>query len=256
MENKKILFNIAVHESIDAVNDLIDSILWSYEYSYVVLHVNANWNDFDEKKLKYLNDKVFVNNTRFPLEKFYGLGGILILNINYFNTLNIDYDYVVLASSNELYVKKIDIKYIESSKFGSEYYPIPQDYDERKFIKISKELEKISSSNGMYHGFFEGTFFEKNIANQMVSIYLKHFGTNPTYTQVDEENLLPTILYNIVKWEKTESLCLFHHEPNVNFEKIKSLIDNTLIKKFSIKRVDRFDFSLRNQIKELRNNFK
>jgi hypothetical protein len=267
MESDKIiLFSITAHESINALNTLVQSILYSYPNSYIIFHINANWKSFNESEVKLLNERVFINKNRFATNWGYSIGGFHFNNIKYFNSLNIKYDFIVLTSSNEMYVKKIDINFLNTSEYGSNSGVMPNDYPVQNFYKISKEMSSISHKNGFYTSWHEGMFFTKDISNEMLNIYKYYFGDNPTFIYKDEEHMLPTILYNIVPWKDVNGLCFFYQN-NLNLKLIKSFINNENVEEFnknyeindrinlrySIKRINRFDYNLRNDILQLLN---
>jgi hypothetical protein len=234
--NTKLLFSITVHESYDAVNDLVKSIIKSYPNSYIILHINRLWDIFDESKINGINQYVFVNKKhRYKLlDRLQGKTGIHISNIEYFNELNLMYDYIVLCASNELYIKPIDINHITQNEYGSDflcvtktssyYQSIP--HHDSAFIQsvIGNSLDYISSNNGIFGGRHEGMFFTKEIGNEIIKLYRKKFHDANNVCRCDEEIIPHTILYNIVNPTETESLCYFS-----SFE---NKIDYELIRKF------------------------
>lgn len=265
MEDKKyILFSITAHESIHALNTLIDSILYSYPNSYMIFHINSNWESFSENDVKLLNNRVFINNKRFSTNWGYSIGGFHFNNIKYFNSLNIPYDFVILTASNEMYVKKIDINYLNSVQYGSNSGIMPNDYPMQNFYKILKEMKHISLKNGFYSSWHEGMFFTKDISDEILRKYKYYFGDDPIFVYKDEEHMLPTLLYNTVDWKDTCGLCFFYQN-KLNLELIKSFINNEyrdefiknyeindrLDRRYSIKRIDRFDSKFRNDILNL-----
>jgi hypothetical protein len=267
--DKKILFSVTAHESILAINTLVESILYSYPDSYIVFHMNSNWKDFDQRDVKLLNDRVFINKNRFPTVWGYSIGGFHFNNIQYFNSLSINYDFVVLTSSNEMYVKKINIDFLNRSEYGANSGVMPSDYPKQNFQKISKQMNEISLKNGFYSSWHEGMFFTKDISDEMLKVYTHYFGDIPTFVHKDEENMLPTILYNVVPYNNVNGLCFFYHK-ELNLNLIKSFINNEYIIEFetnyeindridvrySIKRIPRFDYTFRTDILNLIQNIK
>lgn len=275
MKQPILLFSVTVHESYDAINDLISSILMSYNNSFIVLHANVLWKDFDKNKINLLNDRVFINHNRFPLhDRMQGKTGIHLSNIDFFNSLSINYDYVILCASNELYIKKIDIAHIVKNQYGSDFLCVSKESPYYKVIPhhdtfylrdvIGNLLDFISSTNGIFSGRHEGMFFSKELANEMIKIYFSKFGYLTNLCRCDEEIILHTFLYNIASPTYTESLCYFSrklvtYETVYQFQKnalptshdffIK--YDTTAEYKYSIKGIDRFNQNLRNEIKVL-----
>jgi hypothetical protein len=274
----KFLFSITVHESINALNDLIESILFFNKQSYIVIHVNSSWSDFSDDNILYIKNRVFVNPNRFLLlDRLSGKTGIHISNIEYFNTLNIDYEYVVLTASNELYLKKIDESFFNKNKYGSDFLSISENskyyktipHPDTSFINkatqnIKNELLDISQNSGIFGGRHEGMFFIKKISDHMIEVYRNYFGKNVDLCRCDEEIIPHTILYNFVDPTDTESLCYWrNHHQQFNLQTIYNFTKdgfdphkdsftklNNNFKKFSIKGIPRNDFKFRNEIRK------
>lgn len=276
MTSKKLLFSITVHESYDSINELIRSINKSYEDSYIVLHINYLWRDFEDNKIENNTKRVFINKKyRYPLyNKMEGKTGIHFSNIEYFNTLNIDYDYVIICASNELYIKPIDIEYIDSKKYGSDFLSVSTNsifykkipHIDSSFIKsvIGDSLKFIYNKNGIFGGRHEGMFFQKELAEELVKIYRKNFSTANNLCRCDEEIIPHTILYNIVDPTDTESICHFsnrqidysliknfYEDKIVDFSDLFTKFDTNVMYKYSIKGIDRNNRNLRKDIENL-----
>jgi hypothetical protein len=259
MKNKNtvLLFSITAHESVSAINDLVDSILLSHSNSYIVFHITEIWKTFNTNDINLINERVFINPTRYNItEKYQGQTGCNISNIEFFNTLNIKYDYVILVQSNELYVSPIDIDYIIKHQYGANHSKTPENHYIRG-IKLSSFLE-IAEKNGRWNGYVEGMFFSKNIADYLIPTYRNYYGNEFNIFVCDHEQLLHTMLYNFVEDNNVDGLCLMRISETNTFEAIINFIDtqkSALIKQFSCKRIDRHNRELRNKIMKLiRNN--
>ena len=273
---KTLLFSITVHESYDALNDLVDSIFKSYKNSYIILHINSSWNDFNENFVNHINQKVFINKNHryFVSHHLCGKTGIHISNIEYFNTLNINFDYVVLCASNELYIKPIDIDFISKNEYGSDFLCVSPESEyftkiphrDTSFIRsvIGNGLDMFLSKNGIFGGRHEGMFFTKDIACEMIRIYRFIFGEINDLCRCDEEIILHTILYNLVTPTDTESLCHFssrsidydlifdfYKNKVTDFFDLFTKYDTNVMYKYSIKGIGRHDYEFRNKIKNL-----
>ena len=273
----RILFSITAHESISALNDLIESILYAYTDSYVIVHINQSWSDFSDKDIIYINNRVFINKNRFILNhSLSGKTGLHISNIEYFNSLNIDYNYVVFTASNEFLLKKIPENYLIENQYGSDflsvtksskYYEkiphIDSDFINGVINHISYQLNSIGEKNGIFGGRHEGMFFNKDLGTKMITTYRKFFGDSIDLCRCDEEIVPHTILYNLVEPTDTESICYFHNQnfsinTIIDFKKLNFLEKTDLFtkidknpNKFSIKGVSRNDTDFRNEIKKI-----
>jgi hypothetical protein len=273
----RILFSITAHESIIALNDLVESILYAYTNSYGIVHINQSWSDFSDKDIIHINDRVFINPNRFILShSLSGKTGLHVSNMEYFNSLDIDYDYIVFTASNELFLKKIPDNYFVENQYGSDFLSVTKSskYYEKiphidaDFINgvvnhISAQLNSIGEKNGIFGGRHEGMFFNKDLGIQMIYTYRKFFGDSIDLCRCDEEIIPHTILYNSAEPTDTESICYFHNQnfnidTIINFKKLNFLEKTDLFtkidknaNKFSIKGINRHDTNFRNQIKKV-----
>lgn len=195
MEDKIIVFSVTAHESHQAINDLVKSILHSHKNSYIVIHVTQMWVGFDETQINLLNKHVFINTTRYNIrDKYWGKAGCHVSNMEFFNLLNKEYDFLIITDSNELFLRKIDINYLNEHKYGSCHNRTPTDHIIRNAI-LPPELYEI---NGRWNGYPHGMFMTFSIVTKMVNNYRKYYGNRVNIFNCDEEQLLHTILYNIV----------------------------------------------------------
>jgi hypothetical protein len=259
MNKTALLFSLTVHENESAINDFIEFARYAYQSSYFILHVNSLWGEFDSNKLLYLNDRVFINSNRFEISsKFCGKTGLHVSNIEYFNNLDISYDFIIISASNELYLKKINVDYLEKYKYGSNCNQNYWSWDSNTYIHDVQLISLMKSLFGEFchNGFHEGIWFSKKTGESIVSFYRNKISREYDVFNCDEELLLPSILYFVENYEKRGSgLNYFHQSQAPNFEEICDFINNKndlLHENYvSIKRIDRNNKNLRNQLKKM-----
>jgi len=264
--NNIILFSVTAHESHESLNLLIENCLHFSPNSYIVVHINKSWKSFKPEKINHLNKNVFINPKQFLLnDRLEGKSVLHITNIEYFNSLCIDYHHVVLMASNQLLLKPINFDFINSVRYGSDYLSISPNYEifskiphpDTAFINLQvqhllPQLTDISIKNGMFGGRHEGMFFSKEIGIKMINTFKKYFNYTVNLCRCDEEIILHTILYNLVTPTDTESICFFPKnvvpseiEINEFVNNEASVIDlftkyqNSINHKFSIKGIKR-----------------
>ena len=98
--------------------------------------------------------------------------------------LNLSFDYFILLSSNEMFIKNGLIDYIKKYKNGVqlvENNPNVIWHNFQKNIENSDVIKKLLGYlqlKNIYGGQAEGQFYEKNIFKKVVDIYFTHFGNN------------------------------------------------------------------------------
>ena len=244
-----LLFTLTAHENEDSLICVIKSIFKAYADSYVIIHLSESW-QCDKDKLTNISERVFINPTRYPIvNKFSGKTGIHVSNIEYFNSLNIEYDFTIFCASNELFIKPIDIEYIETHEYGSDWLALSEDkqwfsrypHPDKSFVynQLNKvvEIHSINKRNGNFGGRHEGMFLKKWISDELVNQYRDKIGHSINRCRCDEESLLHTIIYNIVDPTPTEGLCLFlgfdhmveiKKKTSLKWESLHNLIDGNL----------------------------
>lgn len=276
-----ILISLTVHESYESINNFIEILNITNKNNYLIIHVNKSWTDFDFKNINNTNNNVFINENRFYLKnKYSGKSGIHISNLEYANSINLDYEFVILSTSNQFFTKPVDFKYLIEKKYGSDFLCIESKFEEyekishhdKDFIKsqfsnYNKEMSEIGKNNGVFGGPHEGIFFTKEISIKIIETYRKYFNNNINLFRCDEEVIIHTILYNIVKPTETESLCFFMYrgESIENFKKFidqkmseeykqkyktyfTKNINKSILKKISIKPINRVDINLQKEL--------
>ena len=288
--SSKLLFSIPVHEKQDIINNQIENILNFNPKSKIILHVNKSFipthvagldsgkansikesKTFDAKLTKYKG--VYVNSKSFNYEFAKGL---LFIHINNFLEaihLKLDFEYFIIISSNEMFIKKGLISYIEQFKNGAQIVKFDTNIDWHNFHKnIQNDSNILSLLNDLnldsfYGGQTEGQFYQKHNFQKIAEIYLKHFGARELSNFETEEIACQTIFksFNI---EYGLPFTLQNYSNNITFDEIfiNKVINNTTIipynaikgnlasahinldcsSIFSIKRVDRNFNNIRN----------
>lgn len=269
LENKfsseSLLFSIPVHEKIDIIRNQVENILNNNPNCKIIIHANKSFSDFDKKHIYYNN--VYVNSNKINYE--WGSGLLNIHSNNFLEALklNIDFDYFVLISSNEMFIKKGTIDYINNVKNGIQLIEYNENISWHNFNKKYNDLinnkniiELLNYLNlkKLVGGQSEGQFFEKKIFQDIIDIFLKFFKNVETNFET-EELIIQTIFFSLNK-EHGDPITLQNYSNKLTFDNnfIKRLLNNTIIPNniiegnllsphanktseniFSIKRVDR-----------------
>ena len=131
--SSKLLFSIPVHEEQEIINNQIENILNYNPNSKIIIHVNKSFKNFTNNQTQYEN--VYINSKRFNYKFAKGLLWIHINNFLEAIRLNIDFDYFVIISSNEMFIKNGLIHYIEKYKNGCQIIKFDNNNDWHNFHK-------------------------------------------------------------------------------------------------------------------------
>jgi hypothetical protein len=270
-DSSKLLFSIPIHENQNIINNQIENILNFNPNSKIILHVNKNFNIFNNNLTNYKN--VYINTKRF---NYIFAKGLLWIHINNFLeavSLNIDFEYFIIISSNEMFIKYGLNKYIENSKNGLQIVEFNTNNKWHNFHKKIEDDENIKNLlkdlnlNNFYGGQTEGQFYEKNIFKNIADIYLKYFG-DKELCHFETEEIIPQTIFKSFNKSYSLPFTLQNYSNKIIYteEYIKNLIDNKIIIEnnyldntlyschtgndcssiFSIKRVDRTFNNIRN----------
>lgn len=200
----KVCISIPVHEQPDVIVDQINNINHFYDDDVmIVLHVSKNFiqpnnlvpgRDYDFRTKK----NVFINPENLPTSYPDSLAHVHNSNFKFANKIA-DFDYFVLHSSNDMYVRKGAASYIQSAQNGHQNVPIRVNDDDWMFapkVTADKELKNMMNYLGLheiYHSMPEGTFYQKDIFVEMVKIINKFFVYGRGEVFPREEVFYPTI---------------------------------------------------------------
>ena len=272
--SESLLFSLPVHEKHDIINNQIENILNNNPNCKIIIHANKSFSDFNSSYINYKN--VYINSNR--IDYVYGSGLLYIHSNNFLEAikLNINFKYFILLSSNEMFIKKGCVDYISQNKNGIQLIEYNDDISWHNFNKkydtlinnenIIKLLNHLNLKN-LIGGQSEGQFFEKNIFQQIVDIFLQFFNNVETNFET-EELIIQTIFYSLNE-KYNDPITLQNYSNKLTFDKyfIKRLLNNTIIPNniiegnlisphsnknsiniYSIKRVDRTFNSIRNYL--------
>ena len=273
--SSKLLFSIPVHENQFVINNQIENIFNCNPNSKIIIHVNKSFKNFIPSLTKYNN--VLINSNRYNY--IYGKGLLWIHISNFLEAMNqnIDFSYFIILSSNEMFIRKGLLFYIEEIKNGLQLVKFDENINWHNFKKnIEKEPEMNSLLNDLnmdtfYGGQTEGQFYSKNIFLKISDIYIKHFGKNEINNFETEEIVLQTI-FKSLNINYGLPFTLQNYSNNLVFDEklIKDIKENNIIipnyyiknnlfsphinqdctSIYSIKRVDRTFNNIRNHLSQ------
>jgi hypothetical protein len=230
----ELLFSIPVHEEQDIINNQIENILNFNPNAKIILHINKSFTNFDINKTSYNN--VYINSNRFN----YTFGkGLLWIHINNFIeacNIGINFKYIIILSSNEMFIKYGLNKYVNKHKNGLQIEKFDLNNDWHNFNKgleknpLIINLLKEINLNQFYGGQTEGQFYEKNVFNKIKDIYLKIFGNSELNNFETEEIVIQTIFKSFnLKYGLPITLQNYSNKIKFNEKIIEKLINNSYI---------------------------
>ena len=275
MMNKiiKLLFSIPFHEEQDIINNQIENILNFNPNSHIIYHINKSFVAFNDSLTDYPN--VYLNSKRFNYKYAKGLLWIHINNFLEAIRLNIDFDYFIIISSNEMFIRDGLDLYIDHHKNGAQIVRFDINNTWHNFQKgLEKDDIMIRLINDLkldtiYGGQTEGQFYEKHIFQKIADIYIQYFGNTELHHFETEEIVAQTIFKSFgLDYGKPITLQNYSNKISFNEELISNIINNRVIipnnsinktlvsphinsdcsSIYSIKRVDRTFNSLRSYL--------
>jgi hypothetical protein len=135
----RLLISIPVYQLDNAI-EVIHNVLKYTKDSYIVIHNNLHSN-FSNDQLKNISDRVIINEERLPMNSPhynspYSLWDITVSNIK--ASLNLDWSYIILFTSNSRFVVSGLENYLEKYKYDAGFSVIPA-FNFKYHIDIIKE---------------------------------------------------------------------------------------------------------------------
>ena len=169
------ILSIPVHEKPEVINDQIKNIVKFFPEAAIVLHISASF--FDKYSISEIekNSKVYIN----PEHLTTSWGDIVLphlSNFNYIPRLGIDYDYFVMHSSNDMYIRYGVSEYISRYEAGfnlkymrqadTYWWPCHLAWEDPwlKLLMIRAGQTKIVASQ------VEGSFYSKEIIGKIMNV--------------------------------------------------------------------------------------
>ena len=275
-DSSNILFSIPVHENQQIINNQIENILNFNPNCKIILHINKSFKTFNPMLTSYKN--VYINSRQFNYQYSKGLFLIHINNFYEAISLDINFSYFVILSSNEMFIRSGANLYINKVKNGSQIVKCSPDVDWHNFSRISvkeeglEELLKELDFETFYGGQTEGQFYEKEYFQIMGQIYTQYFG-NKELNNFETEEILPQTIFKSFNIEYGLPITLQNYTNDIIFTKkfieniiynINFVIPNNKIKGnlfsphadkdttsiFSIKRIERTFNELRDYLSQ------
>lgn len=225
-----IVFSIPVHEKPEVVFDTILNYTYFNSNCAIVLHIAQKF-DFNNgcidketffRKLSSFKN-VFIN----PKSVRTGYGDIIqahIANYQYIKDV-IDFDYIALGASNDLFIKKGLYDYISPYRAGLKIIPIDEDktwiaaYKAKEDLDLARMLNDITGKEPIiYRSQVEGCFFKKDLFDKMCDLITLHYNyekTDPKKMYAREEVYFPSLAMML---EKKEDVLL----DNYTYNSVKS----------------------------------
>lgn len=182
-----ILVSIPVHEKIEVIENQIKNINYFLDNPYICLHISSKYNlekDASEKRIDLKQyDKLLINENRYDTS----WGNIIHTHLSNFNYARerVNFDSIVINSSNDMYVRQGASKYINLSKNGFQLKPTNNEmlwscgkeaYLDKQLLEILKKL----GTNRIWGSQPEGVFFQKDVFNEIYKLIINTNFLNDT----------------------------------------------------------------------------
>jgi hypothetical protein len=276
---KKILFSLPVHERPDILRGQIENINYFCPGSVICIHVSADATASKDEFRRYCDfENVLINPQSHQTVWSHGIMHTHIANFLWALEAGVDFDTVMLISSNELLVKHGLADYVSQYELGSQtevYDPATDWHVFRSDYLDAAGMRGFLSALGLptfFGGQAEGQFASKGIFLQIAKLFVENFPMAPCGFPV-EEIILPTVAarYSVTGVDVTLpiTLCNYCNNLEINADVIEQVrrgagslvarrvprnlrsphIGTSVLKGvFSVKRVPRADCDLRRYI--------
>mgnify|MGYP000885389812 CR=1 FL=1 len=211
---KRILVSLAVHEEPDVIIDQIDNLKYYLNDPLFILHISKSYFEkFEIEKLQNI-ENVYIN----PENLVTKWGNIISTHISNYNYAkkNIEFDYIIFHSSNDMYVRKGAYDYITSYDAGYQLRKVNRNNIHwwPGFTAIKdKQLDKMKNRIGntiLLASQLEGSFYKKEIMDkviEVINLYYDEKQSKDFYPK--EEFYFSTLASVITDWEKLGKPIIF-----------------------------------------------
>lgn len=240
-DSSDLLFSIPVHERQDIINNTVENIFNFNPNSKIILHINKTFTSFDKNLSNYKN--LYFNQSNINYIKGGDLLAYHISNFNYCLNNNINFEYFIFCASNELFIKKGSVNYINSYKNGIQIINDKR-YDDwhnfKKNIENNELIMKLFNTVNIYQlygGQAEGQFFQKHIFKKISDLYLDITNNNEHFIEFEAEEIIPQIIFKSMDIDYNDPITLQNYTNNIDFNInfIKQIINGTIINDYTIK---------------------
>ncbi|TWF49462.1 hypothetical protein [Neorhizobium alkalisoli] len=280
-----ILFSIPVHERPDIVRDQVENIHYFCPDAYIVIHVSDLAAPQIDEFRRYCDlPKTFVNPKSYETVAGKGILHTHVSNFHHALNMGLDFEKIVLLSSNEMFVKHGVSEHVNRYRLGAqtEVYDLSTDWHLFRTSMLEDErVRRVLDRLGFpvfFGGQAEGQFYDKTIFSLIATLYVENFDM-ASVGFVVEEMLPPTVAARYCMTGSTAALpitlCDYCTNIAISPENIAQIIAgvgtlygrriprtlrsphvgaSVLQDVYSVKRVPREECDLRTFIRGLRNN--
>jgi len=199
-----ILYSLPVHESMDVIVDTVKNINKYSPENYIIIHVNPDFIEFAAKKLESFPN-VFINPEQLSFSWGQSLLAIHSSNFQYAKSLSIEFSYVCLFSSNQMFVTHGFNQHVKNFSAGVQILPAKTHYKKTLVsnprFKAFMKRNKLSS---IYKGHWEGSFYSLELFETLTNAIEKFYdaGTHELHL---EEFVYPMLIKKLCKKEDISS---------------------------------------------------
>lgn len=247
MRKYDLIILITFHECKECLLDLIENIK-KFNKQKIAIFVS----DGTEYEIPEMESIHVIKRQQQIADRFGTLIPLHIELMNYIKQKNIVSDYILLLSSNQMFVRSGFFEFIKNYDYG--YYNKINTYNMPSIFnhRISKNYyTDLGLENFSHHSNHDGMFFKYEIFKQMIE-YFRHFKDTCLPTHQEEFFYIAYLKKNIGFCNSTtfDEYCVIQLSAiSVTIDQINDAIET---KKFIVKRIPRiFDDNVRSYIRNL-----
>ena len=208
----KTAISLLVHEKPDVFRDQIENIGFFFPEAYVIVHVSMSSSSPYEEFVAAVRDKenVLFNPNRIHTQ-WGDLLGPKLLNIKHALKELPDLDHVTFSSSNDMFVRHGVSDYIKQYPAGYDHLAVVHPQSNDKIVNAcfaDPSFKNLIYHLGINHAVYsqiEGSFYNREIASEMVMLIEKHFDIStcgaPYYR---EEFIFSTVAHQLMNSSRQE----------------------------------------------------
>lgn len=170
----KVVVSIPVHEKPDVINDQIENLKRFLDQPIIVLHISKSFYEKYKEEDICLKKDVYINPSH--LETAWGnIYKTHISNFKYIYNI-LDFDYFIMHSSNDMYVKKGLENYISkfeagfNRRFSWSGYSMWWPMEMANKDDILKSIMKYLGINRIVASQIEGSFYRKDLFRKIINV--------------------------------------------------------------------------------------
>lgn len=181
-----IVYSLPVHESVAVIIDTIRNINKYSPENIIIIHVNPEFTEFTAKDISEFSN-VFINPNQLTFSWGQSLLAIHNSNFLFAKSLSIEFSYVSLFSSNQMFVAHGFNQHIKNYRAGVQLLPAKTHYC--KTLTADPQFREFMQENqlsSIYKGHWEGSFYSTELFQTLMDATEKNYHTGNHELHLEE----------------------------------------------------------------------